>query len=95
MYSRHRVSVSFLILALAVCALSTPSAARATHAAHAVPGQPEIRSSAVLVLDESSSTVLLARQADVATPIASITKLMTALVVLGAHQSLDLSLIHI
>ncbi|MBS0388123.1 MAG: D-alanyl-D-alanine endopeptidase [Proteobacteria bacterium] len=50
---------------------------------------PQIRSSAALVLDEASSTVLLSRQADVATPIASITKLMTALVVLDAKQPLD------
>jgi serine-type D-Ala-D-Ala endopeptidase (penicillin-binding protein 7) len=50
---------------------------------------PQIRSSAVLVLDETNSTVLLSRQADVATPIASITKLMTALVVLDARQPLD------
>src|SRR5258708_10252023 len=53
------------------------------------PGQPEIRSSSVLVLDEGSSTVLLARQVDQSTPIASITKLMTALVVLDAQQPLD------
>jgi len=86
MYPRHSGSILFLILALAPWLASAPSAARAAHAA---PGQPEIRSSAVLVLDETSSTVLLARQADVATPIASITKLMTALVVLGAHQPLD------
>jgi D-alanyl-D-alanine endopeptidase (penicillin-binding protein 7) len=53
------------------------------------PGQPDIRSSSVLVLDEGSSTVLLARQVDQSTPIASITKLMTALVVLDAQQPLD------
>jgi len=51
--------------------------------------QPDIRSTAALVLDEDSATVLLARQADVPTPIASITKLMTAIVVLEAKQSLD------
>src|SRR5258707_13944536 len=52
-------------------------------------GQPDVRSSSVLVLDEGSSTVLLARQVDQSTPIASITKLMTALVVLDAQQPLD------
>jgi len=52
-------------------------------------GQPDIRSSSVLVLDEGSSTVLLSRQVDQSTPIASITKLMTALVVLDAQQPLD------
>jgi D-alanyl-D-alanine endopeptidase (penicillin-binding protein 7) len=50
---------------------------------------PEVRSSAVLVIDESDSSVLLSKNADVAVPIASITKLMTALVVLEADQPLD------
>lgn len=53
------------------------------------PGAPDIRSNSALVLDERSATTLYARHADVAAPIASITKLMTALVVLEAHQSLD------
>jgi D-alanyl-D-alanine endopeptidase (penicillin-binding protein 7) len=53
------------------------------------PGLPDIRSNSVLVLDEGSSTVLLARQVDQSIPIASITKLMTARVVLDARQPLD------
>ena len=51
--------------------------------------QPEVRSHAFYVLDESNSSVLAARHEHVAVPIASITKLMTALVVLEAGQSLD------
>ena len=50
---------------------------------------PSLRSSSVLVLDESDSSVLYSRHASVAMPIASITKLMTALVVLEANQPLD------
>ena len=50
---------------------------------------PGLRSSAVLVLDTSQSSVLYSKRANVAMPIASITKLMTALVVLEAKQSLD------
>jgi len=50
---------------------------------------PQVRSSAFYVLDESSSAVLAARHERVPVPIASITKLMTALVVLEAGQSLD------
>jgi len=50
---------------------------------------PKLKSSSVLVIDQSDSTVLYSRHADVAMPIASITKLMTALVVLDAKQSLD------
>jgi len=78
----------FLLLALAFS--SPPGEARRANAhPHAASDGPQIRSSAVLVLDEDSSTVLLSRQAEVATPIASITKLMTALVVIGAKQPLD------
>jgi serine-type D-Ala-D-Ala endopeptidase (penicillin-binding protein 7) len=50
---------------------------------------PGLKSNAFYVLDESSSSVMLAKQADVASPIASITKLMTALVVVEAGQPLD------
>ncbi len=50
---------------------------------------PKLRSNSVLVVDQSDSTVLYSRNSDVAAPIASITKLMTALVVLDAEQSLD------
>ncbi len=51
--------------------------------------KPDIKSNAVLVLDAGNSSVLLSKNADVAMPIASITKLMTALVVLEAQQPLD------
>ena len=51
--------------------------------------QPALRSSAALVLDATGSSVLYARRSDVAMPIASITKLMTALVVMDAGQPLD------
>jgi serine-type D-Ala-D-Ala endopeptidase (penicillin-binding protein 7) len=50
---------------------------------------PKLMSSSVLVVDQSDSSVLYSRHSDVAAPIASITKLMTALVVLDAKQSLD------
>jgi D-alanyl-D-alanine endopeptidase (penicillin-binding protein 7) len=50
---------------------------------------PEVRSHAFYVLDESDSSVLAARNEHKAAPIASITKLMTALVVLDADQPLD------
>ncbi len=56
---------------------------------HAADGGPHLRSEEVLVLDTTHSEVLYARHADVAQPIASITKLLTALVVVEAHQPLD------
>jgi D-alanyl-D-alanine endopeptidase (penicillin-binding protein 7) len=51
--------------------------------------EPALRSSAALVLDTGNASVLYSRHADVAVPIASITKLMTALVVSEAGQPLD------
>jgi D-alanyl-D-alanine endopeptidase (penicillin-binding protein 7) len=50
---------------------------------------PKLKSSSVLIIDQSDSSVLYSRHPDVAMPIASITKLMTALVVLDAEQPLD------
>lgn len=51
--------------------------------------EPRLASSEVLVLDEQSNDVLLAKNATHAQPMASITKLMTALVVLEADQPMD------
>ncbi len=82
----YRGPVPFLPLGLVLLIASTPCLAAHRHAPA---GQPDLRSSAVFVLDEGSSKVLLSRQAEVAAPIASITKLMTALVVLEGHQPLD------
>lgn len=52
-------------------------------------GKPDTRSASVLVLDESDATVLYAKQSRQVMPVASITKLMTALVVLEGKQPLD------
>ncbi len=61
----------------------------ACHAVAAVNHDPKLRSSSVLIIDQADSSVLYSRNSDVAMPIASITKLMTALVVLDAQQPLD------
>jgi len=50
---------------------------------------PKLKSSSVLIIDQSDSSILYSRNSDVAAPIASITKLMTALVVLDAKQPMD------
>jgi D-alanyl-D-alanine endopeptidase (penicillin-binding protein 7) len=52
-------------------------------------GKLDVRSSSVIVLDAVDSSVLYSKQATSPVPIASITKLMTALVVLDAGQPLD------
>ena len=51
--------------------------------------QPDVRSSSVMVMDEADSSVIYARKADAVLPVASITKLMTALVVLESRQPMD------
>jgi len=52
-------------------------------------GKPQIKSASVLVMDESDATVLYSKQSQKVMPVASITKLMTALVVLDGKQPLD------
>ena len=82
-----------LLLALLVPALSFASPAGTRIAADPAQslhlGKLDVRSSSVIVLDAVDSSVLYSKQAQVVVPIASITKLMTALVVLDAKQPLD------
>lgn len=52
-------------------------------------GMPLLKSAAFYVQDVHTGKVLLSRNADSAVPIASITKLMTSMVVLDAHPSLS------
>ena len=56
---------------------------------HGVASHPTLRSSEALVLDVTDHKVLYARKPDDQVPIASITKLMTTLVVAEAEQPLD------
>jgi serine-type D-Ala-D-Ala endopeptidase (penicillin-binding protein 7) len=49
----------------------------------------ELRSSAALVIDQETDEVLFSKNAEAVLPIASITKLMTAIVVLDADQPMD------
>jgi serine-type D-Ala-D-Ala endopeptidase (penicillin-binding protein 7) len=81
--------------------LSSKRLVRARYVAPAVPsfGQQlglhtaddplDLRSAAVLVLDQETNEVLLAKNQHAVLPIASITKLMTALVVADAEQPQD------
>jgi D-alanyl-D-alanine endopeptidase (penicillin-binding protein 7) len=52
-------------------------------------GMPLLKSSGALVLDPATGQTLYAKNADEVTPIASITKVMTAMVVLDAKLPLD------
>jgi D-alanyl-D-alanine endopeptidase (penicillin-binding protein 7) len=60
-----------------------------SHSVRVKSDEPDLRSTSALVLDETHSSVLYSRHADVAAPIASITKLMSALVVADAGLPLD------
>jgi len=86
-------AVLCLSFAAALCQAAIPAGAlQKTHlkyAARASLTDPALRSSAALVLDTTHSAVLYSRRPDIALPIASITKLMTALVVMDAAQPLD------
>jgi len=81
-----------LPLGASLCEAAVSGSAQLTHlkySARASLADPLLRSSAALVLDTTNSSVLYSRRPDVALPIASITKLMTALVVMDAAQPLD------
>jgi len=56
---------------------------------HGTPDPLDLRSSVALVVDQDTQQVLFSKNPDAVLPIASITKLMTAMVVLEAGQSLD------
>src|SRR5438270_8052903 len=73
----------------AAIADGTVDPAHIKYAGRASAAVPALRSSAAFVLDTTHASVLYSRRSDVAVPIASITKLMTALVVLEAAQPLD------
>ena len=74
--------------AASAVAIFSVLACTATAVAKPAPS-PKLKSNSVLIVDSSDSSVLYSRNSDVAAPIASITKLMTALVVLDANQPLD------
>ncbi|MDF6786045.1 serine hydrolase, partial [Escherichia coli] len=55
----------------------------------ATPDALALRSSVALVMDQNNGEVLFQKNSSAVLPIASITKLMTALVVTDAHQPMD------
>lgn len=81
---------------LSVSAMAADNAARMARASHAAgvaeltaDGNPRVQSAGVMVLDPTTGQTLFAKNADQQAPIASITKLMTAMVVLDAKLPLD------
>lgn len=86
---RWRMIESVAMTACLLVALPLVSAAASANAEARLRANPNLRSNAFYILDESDSKVLAARNEGVAAPIASISKLMTAMVVLEADQPMD------
>lgn len=86
-YSRIADPV-WLALCLLAFFLPFPTVADTSQGTSRASG-PELKSNAFYIVDEADSKVLAARNERVAAPIASISKLMTALVVLEAEQAMD------
>ena len=84
-------TVTLLALLAAPLALAEPPERTDRKAGKTVAGQvivPDLKSSSVLVVDQSGGQALYAKNIDSVVPIASITKLMTAMVVLDADLPL-------
>lgn len=86
-----RIFALFVVAALSTGALATDKPAKATKASAVIgaSNEPSLKSAGVLVLDPTTGQTLYSKNADEVTPIASITKLMTAMVVLDAKLALD------
>ncbi|MCI4070554.1 D-alanyl-D-alanine endopeptidase [Dickeya dianthicola] len=88
MNKKFRLSVVSLLL-LSAPVWFTPQVAAKTPATQHVAARQEIASGSAMVVDLRNNEVLYSANPDVVVPIASVTKLMTAMVVLDANQPLD------
>jgi serine-type D-Ala-D-Ala endopeptidase (penicillin-binding protein 7) len=78
-------------VAIATPALSSSSRASfgQIYGLHQTPDPLELKSSVALVMDQDTNEILIAKNSDAVLPIASLTKLMTATVVVDARLSMD------
>ena len=83
-YTLIRILALFMVAALSTGAVAAEKTAKAAKAALVADGGPMLKSGGVLVLDPATGETLYSKNAAEVTPIASITKLMTAMVVLDA-----------
>jgi len=84
---KHHFLVFLSVCAFASAAIAAPPAPEIDRN-----GLPQLRSASFLIVSERTGEVLFEQNSDKAVPIASITKLMTAMVVLDARQRLAESL---
>ncbi len=75
-------------MALLLIALAAGTATASNSKFSALPGNPNLHSASAIVLD-ASGNLIYGKDVDTVRPIASITKLMTAMVVLDARLDLD------
>ena len=89
-----RFFAAILLATLPLCAVAADKPGKA-HTAKVLKadftkdGDPNLQSSGVLVYDPSTGQTLFSKNAEQVTPIASITKIMTAMVVLDANLAMD------
>ena len=84
-----KIRLSLLTLTLMLAAPFAPQAIAAKTPVAVTAAQPEIASGSAMIVDLNTNKVLYASHPDLVRPIASITKVMTAMVVLDAHLPLD------
>lgn len=84
----QKFRVSLLSLALMLAVPFAPQASAKT-VTTATASQPEIASGSAMIVDLNTNKVIYASNPDLVRPMASITKVMTAMVVLDAHLPLD------
>jgi len=87
----NRIFALFVAAALSVGAFAADKPAKATRAAAIQPAADSLllKSAGALVLDPTTGQTLYSKNVDEVTPIASITKVMTAMVVLDAKLPLE------
>jgi D-alanyl-D-alanine endopeptidase (penicillin-binding protein 7) len=91
----HRILALFVAAAFSTGAVAADKPAKATKASVTKAATvvdaagPSLKSAGVLVFDPTTGQTLYSKNADEVTPIASITKVMTAMVVLDAKLALD------
>lgn len=90
MPAKRRFSLLALVLVFSTPAMINTAAAARTKLEDVAPiAQPQIASGSAMIIDLDNGKVLFESHPDRVRPIASLTKLMTAMVVLDAHQPLD------
>jgi D-alanyl-D-alanine endopeptidase (penicillin-binding protein 7) len=80
---------STIVLGLSALLAASPVLAGKSSTQDRIPGMPRLQSSSVIVVDQEQGEAVYGKNVGAVQPIASITKLMTAMVVLDAKLPLD------